>query len=154
MKMFDKKIKDTKDVADFFWHLLTDHNLSFHPDDDFRCYVNHASGKKVYTEEMVYKYNALMQDCFTACKIYGTDIYSTGIEQLNEYHKMLAGKKDIRPITISLEGNNLEDIADHASHALEIVQYSDKSVDIRCTDCCDGDGEVLVHLSSNTEEAK
>lgn len=75
------KILTIEDVK-YFAKQLTAEGLSFHPDDDFKDYINFANNKPSYTNEEAEIRNELMNECFDVCEKEGLDIYEIMMEEL------------------------------------------------------------------------
>lgn len=84
----DSHIDSVKGIETFFHHLLVDRKLSYHPDDDFKDYVNFKTGKRVFTDEEAKTYNRLMDEAFEICDLDGIDIYSIGLDEFVEKVRM------------------------------------------------------------------
>ncbi len=77
------KIKSIADVEIFFHHLLEKESLNFHPDEDFRNYINLETHLPSYTIEDAELRNHLMTSCFEVCEQENdTDIYTIGLQDL------------------------------------------------------------------------
>jgi len=68
------KINTSDDVASFAKQLLEE-RINFHPDTDFREYINLKSRKKTFTDNEALDRNKLMNKCFSVCNKEGIDIY-------------------------------------------------------------------------------
>jgi len=68
-------INTIEDVKVFAFQLVHEHNLSFHPDNDFSDYVNTETNIPIYTTEESERYNELMDKCFDICKQNNEDVY-------------------------------------------------------------------------------
>ncbi len=76
-------IATVEDVKDFFRHLVYDLDLNFHPDDDFKSYVDNKTGERIMDDEQAELYNRLMEESFEACN--NDDmVYEIGFELLKE----------------------------------------------------------------------
>lgn len=71
-----KQIKTTKDVVAFAKQLIKE-GVNFHPDDDFKDYINLETKEPTYTKEEADFRNELMNQCFSVCEKKGVDIYDT-----------------------------------------------------------------------------
>lgn len=78
------RIENLEDVKRFFKYLTVERRVSFHPDDDFECYVNMETGEPTFTPDECKEYNAAMLQCFEVCGAEGVDIYLIGLETLKE----------------------------------------------------------------------
>ena len=47
----ESHIGTVEDVKDFFRHLVYDLDLNFHPDDDFKSYVDNKTGERIIDDE-------------------------------------------------------------------------------------------------------
>jgi len=77
-----ERIKTVEDVQAFAEHLFNTERLNFHPDCDFREYVNMGSSERTYSEQDAEKRNRMMAECFRVCKKNKTDIYEVMGEPL------------------------------------------------------------------------
>ncbi len=79
----ESHIASVEDVKDFFRHLVYDLDLNFHPDDDFKSYVDNKTGERIMDDEQADLYNRLMEESFEACN--NDDmVYEIGFELLKE----------------------------------------------------------------------
>ena len=79
----DSHITTVEDVKEFFRHLVYDLDLNFHPDDDFKEYVNRKTGERVMDDKQAELYNRLMDEAFEACDEEDM-VYEIGFELLKE----------------------------------------------------------------------
>ncbi len=70
------QITTTNDVVAFAKQLIEE-GVNFHPDDDFRNYINVATKELTYSEEEADVRNEMMNQCFAVCEANGLDIYDT-----------------------------------------------------------------------------
>ncbi len=68
------KIESIDDVIEFATSLSKE-GLSFHPDDDFRDYINMKTNGPFYTKDDADFRNILMRQCFDICEKEGEDTY-------------------------------------------------------------------------------
>ena len=54
---------------------MYDLDINFHPDDDFRDYVNYETGGRTMDDEQASLYNRLMDEAFDIC---GDKVYEIG----------------------------------------------------------------------------
>ena len=80
----DSHIKSVEDVKVFFYHLVDERKLNFHPDDDFANYVSYEEKTPSFTKEKVEVYNRLMEESFNVCDAAGIDIYEIGLQELQK----------------------------------------------------------------------
>ena len=80
----ESHIKSVKDVKTFFHHIVSERKVNFHPDDMFEDYVSCESGINTFTLGECAVYNRLMDESFAICKKEGVEIYSIGLEWLQE----------------------------------------------------------------------
>lgn len=80
----ESHIRTVEDVKAFFHHLVDERKLNFHPDDDFADYICYEDKTPSFTEEEVSVYNRLMEESFYVCEKIGIDIYSIGVDELQE----------------------------------------------------------------------
>ena len=69
-----KKIKNLKDVTAFAKQLIKE-EVNFHPDEDFKNYINLETKKPTYSKKDADFRNELMRQCFEVCEKDGADIY-------------------------------------------------------------------------------
>ena len=75
----DAHIESVNDVEAFFHHLVGDHKVNFHPDDNFADYISIEAKTPSFTNDEVSLYNRLMDACFDVCETVGVDIYEMAI---------------------------------------------------------------------------
>ena len=80
----DSHIRSVEDTKVFFHHLLEDRKLSYHPDDDFKNYVNFETGERTFTDDEAELYNRLMEEAFEVCEVADVDIYGIGLDEFIE----------------------------------------------------------------------
>lgn len=68
------EIKTPADVAKFFFWIVFEKHIDFHPDDDFEEYVD-EDGEYVFSDEDAGYLTYTMSECFEVCKQYGRSIY-------------------------------------------------------------------------------
>lgn len=73
------RIRNTNDVIAFAKQLVIE-GISFHPDDDFKDYINLKTKEPSYNKQEAKLRNKLMNQCFAVCKKEGVDIYDTMME--------------------------------------------------------------------------
>ena len=78
-------ITSIKEVKDFFYHIVFDLGINFHPDDDFKDYINYETGNRSMDDEQVRLYNRLMSEAFDVC---GDEVYEIGCDLLRERLQM------------------------------------------------------------------
>ncbi len=71
-----KQIKTTNDVVAYAKQLIKE-GANFHPDDDFKNYINLETNEPTYSAEEAELRNELMNQCFAVCEKNGVDIYDT-----------------------------------------------------------------------------
>lgn len=69
-------INNTQDVIAFAKQLVKE-GVNFHPDEDFKNYINTETYEATYTEEEAELRNTLMAQCFTICEENDIDVYDT-----------------------------------------------------------------------------
>ena len=74
-----KQINTSNDVVAFAKQLINE-GVNFHPDDDFKNYINLETDEPTYSNEEAELRNELMNQCFAVCEKNGVDIYDTMIE--------------------------------------------------------------------------
>lgn len=75
-------IRTITDVEAFFNHLITNESLNFHPDEDFKNYINLETELPSYTATEADLRNQLMNQAFGVCERKGVDIYQIGLQKL------------------------------------------------------------------------
>ncbi len=83
----ESHIMSVKDVKTFFHHIVSERKVNFHPDDMFEDYVSCEGGINTFTLGECAIYNRLMDESFAICENEGIDIYSIGLEKLQEAQK-------------------------------------------------------------------
>ena len=71
-----KQINTSNDVVAFAKQLIKE-GVNFHPDDDFKNYINLETAEPTYSNEEAELRNELMNQCFAVCEKSGVDIYDT-----------------------------------------------------------------------------
>jgi hypothetical protein len=84
----ESHIKSVKDVETFFHHIVSERKVNFHPDDMFEDYVSCEGGINTFTLGECAIYNRFMDESFAICENEGIDIYSIGLEKLQEALKI------------------------------------------------------------------
>ena len=79
----DSHIATVEEAKVFFHHVVFDLDINFHPDDDFRTYVNCESGKRVMDDDQADLYNRLMDEAFDVFDDEDA-VYETAYNILNE----------------------------------------------------------------------
>ena len=79
-------ITTVEEVKDFFRHIVYDLEINFHPDDDFKDYVDH-DGNRTMDDEQAELYNRLMDEAFEACDDEEV-VYEIGYDLLQERLKI------------------------------------------------------------------
>jgi hypothetical protein len=83
-KHMKTKIQSINDVTEFA-ALLNNEGLIFHPDDDFRDYINMNTNEPFYTTDEADLRNNLMKQCFDVCEKAGADIYEVMNTQVENF---------------------------------------------------------------------
>ena len=83
----DSHITSVEEVRDFFHHIVYDLGINFHPDDDFKSYVNYETGERSMDDEQAELYNRLMDEVFEVCNDEDM-VYEIGCEMLKERLQM------------------------------------------------------------------
>ena len=73
-------------MKDFFRHIVYDLEINFHPDDDFKDYVD-RDGNRTMDDEQAELYNRLMGEAFEACDDEEM-VYEIGYDLLQERLKI------------------------------------------------------------------
>lgn len=71
-------IETVEDVKAFFLFLYKQQNIAFHPDEDFRDYIDIETKTQIFTLQEAMYLNEIMTLSFQACKKAGIDIYQVG----------------------------------------------------------------------------
>lgn len=82
----DFTINLPEDVGRFFFWLVFECRVNFHPDDSFDSYVSLKTGEQTFTKEQADKYDAVMERCFEVCEQYQRDIYEIAIRTFKLFH--------------------------------------------------------------------
>ena len=72
-------VNSIDDVKLFVKDLMGE-SLNYHPDNDFRDYINISTGLPSYNEEDAMLRNKLNSDCFEVCSKYHYDLYELSME--------------------------------------------------------------------------
>lgn len=80
-------ITTVEEVKEFFRHIVYDLDINFHPDDDFKDYLNLATGERSMDDEQAELYNRLMDEAFEACDDEEM-VYEIGYDLLKERLKI------------------------------------------------------------------
>ena len=75
----ESHITTAEEVKSFFRHIVYDLGINFHPDDDFKNYVNYETGKRTMNNDQAELYNRLMDESFEVC---GEEVYEIGSDLL------------------------------------------------------------------------
>jgi hypothetical protein len=82
-----QKIETIEDVKTFFAELMGE-DLNFHPDNDFKDYINLHTDEPTYTEEEAELRNELVGQCFMVCEYGEVDFYELCMDILPpDFHK-------------------------------------------------------------------
>lgn len=84
----DSHINSVEDVKTFFHHIVSERKVNFHSDYMFEDYVSCEGGINTFTLGECALYNRLMDESFAICENEGVDIYSIGLEKLQEALKI------------------------------------------------------------------
>lgn len=79
-------IESIEDVKTFFYYLVNDRKINFHPDNSFDEYVNTVTDKQTFSDEECRLFDRLMEECFNVCSKNGGEdlIYDLGTDILNK----------------------------------------------------------------------
>ena len=83
----ESHITSVEEVRDFFHHIVYDLGINFHPDDDFKGYVNYETGERSMDDVQAELYNRLMDEVFEVCND-EDKVYEIGCEMLKERLQM------------------------------------------------------------------
>lgn len=61
----NKQINTTKDVRDFFYYLLFERKVNFHPDESFENYIDLVTQEPSFTSQECKFFNRLMDESFS-----------------------------------------------------------------------------------------
>lgn len=70
------RINNPQDVIAFAKQLVKE-GVNFHPDEDFKNYINIETSEPTYTEKEAELRNNLMAQCIATCEKNGIDVYDT-----------------------------------------------------------------------------
>jgi hypothetical protein len=73
-------IHTLSDIETFFIYLIQEESLNFHPDENFKNYINIHTLLASYTTEEAEIRNELLDTCFEICEKEGADIYAIGLQ--------------------------------------------------------------------------
>jgi hypothetical protein len=73
-------IHTLSDIETFFIYLIQEESLNFHPDEDFKNYINIHTHLPSYSPEEADIRNELLDTCFEICEKEGADIYAIGLQ--------------------------------------------------------------------------
>ena len=94
------EIKTPLDVAKFFYWIVFEVGINFHPDDSFKDYVNYVTKEPTFTSEQADYYDEVMEKCFKVCKKKHRDIYQIALVVMGLFDYC-----DGNDILAMLEGN-------------------------------------------------
>ena len=83
----DSHITTVEEVKDFFRHIFFDLDINFHPDDDFKDYIDSTTGERSMDDEQAELYNRLMDEAFEVCDDEDR-VYELGCDLLKERLQM------------------------------------------------------------------
>lgn len=78
-------ISTVENVEKFVKFIYEDLNINFHPDDDFKNYINDGTKEKIFNEADANMYNNLVDECFNVCEKNDVDFYEIALK----YHPIL-----------------------------------------------------------------
>ncbi len=84
IERFDNKIFSSAEVHDFFYALMYELDLNFHPDTNFDDYIKGNSSDQLFSQEQCLILNGILGDCFEVCEKEGSDIYEIGLKIAQE----------------------------------------------------------------------
>lgn len=79
-------IETPHDVARFFFWLMFDCKVNFHPDENFNDYISLETNENPFNDKQTDMYNEIMDECFEVCEKYGRDIYEISIKVAQLFH--------------------------------------------------------------------
>ena len=91
------RINNPEDVIAFAKQLVKE-CVNFHPDEDFKNYINIETSEPTYTEKEAELRNNLMKQCIVTCEKNEIDVYDT----MNEVVLLETGMDKIIPLPSSL----------------------------------------------------
>ena len=68
-------IQTPADVGKFFFWIVFEKHINFHPDDSFGEYENLETGEPTFSLEEMNYYDEVMRQCFDICEKYDRNIY-------------------------------------------------------------------------------
>ena len=77
-----KSINTIDDVWEFFNYLHIVDGVLFHPEGDFREFINWETDKPTYTAKEAKERNILMDKCFDVCSENDFNIFQIGLEAI------------------------------------------------------------------------
>jgi hypothetical protein len=90
-------INNPQDVIAFAKQLVKE-GVNFHPDEDFKNYINIETSQPTYSEKETELRNNLMTQCIAICEKNGIDVYDT----MNEVALLNTGMDKLVPLPSSL----------------------------------------------------
>jgi hypothetical protein len=90
-------IYNPQDVIAFAKQLVKE-GVNFHPDEDFKNYINIETSQPTYSEKEAELRNILMTQCIAVCEKNGIDVYDT----MNEVALLDTGMDKFVPLPSSL----------------------------------------------------
>lgn len=79
-------IQTPHDVGQFFFWIVFEQHINFHPDDSFGQYVDCNTHKPTFAPTVANYYDMTMQRCFLICDKFNRDIYEIAGRVLKLYH--------------------------------------------------------------------
>ena len=85
---FESQALSKRPRGERFHHLTDERNLNFHPDDDFRDYIQLETHAPSFTDEECDTYNRMMDESLAVCETANADIYEIGLENVMKKFEM------------------------------------------------------------------
>lgn len=79
MLYYHKDLETIADVKEFFKWLL-DEGINFHPEDDFKNYINVETKEPSFSPEVVDELNGLMDQAWSICEKFGLNCCEVACE--------------------------------------------------------------------------
>lgn len=79
-----KAINNQQELINFLTECINYLGTGFHPDTDFKEYIDIRNNETLYSTEQAEIYNKKMDDAFEFCEENEFDIYELSIELLNK----------------------------------------------------------------------
>lgn len=92
--IFRSELHDLNDVKAFFHDLVFVLHVSFHPDEDFKNYINLQTHERSFTDLEAFALNKCMELCFKICERRSNDlIYELALEATEKFYDSVLTKQ-------------------------------------------------------------